>query len=30
VFDVKTKNWTVVRPPPEFAGFVFSVTSVRI
>ncbi|NP_001309040.1 F-box/kelch-repeat protein At2g44130-like [Zea mays] len=30
VFDVKTKSWTVVRPPPEFAGFVFSVASVRI
>ncbi|CAL4988897.1 unnamed protein product [Urochloa decumbens] len=30
VFDVKGKSWTVVRPPPEFAGFVFSVASVRI
>ncbi|KAK3118663.1 hypothetical protein QOZ80_9BG0703550 [Eleusine coracana subsp. coracana] len=30
VFDVKTKNWTVVKPPPEFAGFVFSVASLRI
>jgi hypothetical protein len=30
VYDVKTKNWTVVRPPPEFAGFVFSVGSVRV
>jgi len=30
VFDVRTKSWTVVRPPPEFAGFVFSVASVRI
>ncbi|EES09544.1 F-box/kelch-repeat protein At2g44130 [Sorghum bicolor] len=30
VFDVKTKSWTVVRPPSEFAGFVFSVASVRI
>lgn len=30
VFDVKTKNWTVVRPPPEFAGFAFSVAAVRI
>ncbi|KAG2556609.1 F-box/kelch-repeat protein At2g44130-like [Panicum virgatum] len=30
VFEVKTKNWTLVRPPPEFAGFVFSVASVRI
>ncbi|KAF0895253.1 hypothetical protein E2562_008584 [Oryza meyeriana var. granulata] len=30
VFDVKTKSWTVVRPPPEFAGFAFSVASVRI
>ncbi|TKW10467.1 hypothetical protein SEVIR_6G166300v4 [Setaria viridis] len=27
VFDVKTKQWTVVGPLPEFAGFVFSVTS---
>uniref|UniRef100_J3N768 Uncharacterized protein n=1 Tax=Oryza brachyantha TaxID=4533 RepID=J3N768_ORYBR len=30
VFDVKTKNWTVVRPPPEFAGFAFSVAAVRV
>ncbi|CAN6380956.1 unnamed protein product [Urochloa humidicola] len=30
VFDVKGKSWTVVKPPPEFAGFVFSVASVRI
>ncbi|KAG8090906.1 hypothetical protein GUJ93_ZPchr0011g28852 [Zizania palustris] len=30
VFDVKTKNWTVVRPPPEFAGFAFSIASVRV
>ncbi|TVU03614.1 hypothetical protein EJB05_50801, partial [Eragrostis curvula] len=30
VFDVKTKSWTVVKPPPEFAGFVFSVASLRI
>jgi hypothetical protein len=30
VFEVKTKSWTVVKPPPEFAGFVFSVASLRI
>ncbi|XP_037429443.1 F-box/kelch-repeat protein At2g44130-like [Triticum dicoccoides] len=30
VFDVKSKNWTVVRPPPQFAGFVFSIGSVRV
>ena len=30
VYDVKTKIWTVVRPPPEFGGFVFSVGSVRV
>jgi hypothetical protein len=30
VFDVKSKSWTVVPPPPEFAGFVFSVASVRV
>jgi len=30
VFDVKTKVWTVVRPPPQFGGFVFSVGSVRV
>jgi hypothetical protein len=30
VFDVKAKSWTVVKPPLEFAGFVFSVASLRI
>ncbi|KAM3293884.1 hypothetical protein ACQJBY_037038 [Aegilops geniculata] len=30
VFDVKSKSWTVVRPPPQFAGFVFSLASVRV
>uniref|UniRef100_A0ACD6A2S6 Uncharacterized protein n=1 Tax=Avena sativa TaxID=4498 RepID=A0ACD6A2S6_AVESA len=30
VFDVKSKNWTVVQPPAEFAGFVFSLASVRV
>ncbi|KAM0855734.1 hypothetical protein ACQ4PT_049580 [Festuca glaucescens] len=30
VFDVKSKNWTVVPPPPEFAAFVFSMASVRV
>lgn len=30
VFDVKSKSWTIVRPPPEFAGFVFSMASVRV
>jgi hypothetical protein len=30
VFDVKTKSWTVVKSPPEFAGVVFSVASLRI
>ena len=24
VFDVKSKNWTVVRPPLKIAGYVFS------
>jgi len=27
---VKSKNWTVVQPSAEFAGYVFSMASVRV